>query len=899
MSSNQLVHNKWHGYNHFTVPLSSYPDSGTDPIASLVSPFRGIFYNIITGNQFGSRVANITLSDPGSGYVNTPTLTVSGNPSLGFEIIIPPVIELGVNTETKTISSVTIVERGRYYGSAVLILRPHPSDTISKTARFTLSAERFPLESNSFDWGFYSNITIANSAYFQLYPRMVNTISNNALNWFRGYQGYTHKVANSGTWETVFNFVSSVSGEEKYNFDGYGWHIALSSATHRLDKPKQVNIRQKVAVPVSLAENVNRTVTWNTTAQSVFYTLTGNYALTATDILNAKKGGKYTMWIAIDYCPDSNMKFFFDKTKYNLTLKKYSDITGKDEYTSTDNVLQLSATSITRIDFVYDGSKMLGRVTHYRTFIDTIEDLYFAGVGLRFTDPGNRARSRSPVYINTSLEGPGKHFDIIRGEMNVFGSPFVENYTKNANFPEGTGIFITSPFINYPDRPSSPVDLRSDFDANSSYYIAGSGIFMRYLGANLQYINFTTNNAQFPAEPILSKYISLTSSFDRVITYLSAGSWLLPQNAKNLVATPDASLLTTTISAAFPQPPYQFNSSNFLSVKQCLSTLEIEIFSGKDRDISSIVINGSNTPITPKIVDGMYQPYNFNNERTGTITLYRIQQDYTIETSFTNQQPITIPNLILSIGTLNGFTITQTSNRITSWGSNTEGVNYRLVQNNTSLAPFLSTYKALRFASFGPTLGSNTSMTSETQLTTLSSLDSKFLRGFATYTVFKVRNFTNNAFIWWLGSFTGTTEQKGYGLVLSASPGDPSKGRLFTASNYQEFGNGLGADTDPNNIDAGKIYVVCTNYNAERSRTRQEVFINGQQSVIQRALSFARFDNNMTNYNLVFGKHPSSNTGYSDVDIYDFIMFDRALSVRDIIKLNNFFISKYDGYKLV
>lgn len=897
--SNQLVHNKWHGYNHFTVPLTGYPDSGTDPIASQIAPFRGIFYNRIVGSEFGSKVASITLVDPGSGYVNTPTLAVSGNENLGFGIIIQPVVELGVDTETKTISSVTVKESGRYFGSATLILRAHPSDTIVKTARFTLSADRYALESNSLDWGFYSNTTISNSANYQLYPLMVNTISNNALNWFRGYQGYTHKVANSGTWETVFNFVSSVSAEEKYNFDGYGWHIALSSTTHRLNVPKQANIRQKVAIPVSLIENSDRTVTWNTTAQSVYYTLTGNYSLTANNILNAKKGGKYTMWIGIDYCPESNMRFFFNPNLYSLTLKKYNDITGKDEFYGSGEVLQLSATSITRIDFVYDGLKMLGRVTHYRTFLDTTEDLYFAGVGLRFTDPGNRARSRSPVYINTAIEGPGKHFDIIRGEMNVFGNPFVENYSNNAYFPDGTGIFITSPFINYPNRPSSPIDLRSDFDANSSLYIAGSGIFMRYLGANLQYINFTTNNAQFPTEPILSKYISLTSSFDRVIAYLSAGSWLQPQNAINLVATPDISLLTTTISSAFPQPPYQFNSSNFKSVKQCLSTFEIEVFSGKDRDISSILINGSNAPITPKIVDGMYQPYNFNNERTGTITLYRIQQDYTIEVSFTNQQPITIPNLLVSLGSLNGFTITQTSNRITSWGSNTEGTNFRLIQNNQSLAPILSTYKALRFASFGPSIGSNTSMTSETQLTTLSSADSKFLRGFATYTVFKVRNFTDNAFIWWLGSYTGTTEQKGYGLILSASPANSNIGRLYTTSNFQEFGNSLGAAADVNNIEKDKIYIVCTNYNAERSRTRQEVFINGQQSVVQRALFFARFDNNMTNYNLVFGKHPSSNTGFSDVDVYDFLLFDRPLEVREIIKLNNFFINKYSGYKEV
>lgn len=41
--STQRWHNKYHGPNHWTIPLAGFPDSGTDPIASPTMPFQGPF----------------------------------------------------------------------------------------------------------------------------------------------------------------------------------------------------------------------------------------------------------------------------------------------------------------------------------------------------------------------------------------------------------------------------------------------------------------------------------------------------------------------------------------------------------------------------------------------------------------------------------------------------------------------------------------------------------------------------------------------------------------------------------------------------------------------------------------------------------------------------------------
>lgn len=929
--SNQLYHNKWHGYNHFTVSLSSYPDSATDPIASESYPFRGFFYNKITGNIYGYKALNVTIVNPGSGYTNSPSLILTGNSQQGFSSLINPVFEVKVDPITKSITAVNVIESGRFYLPATLQLRPYPGNIITRTATVSLCPALFELVSNSLDWGFYSSIAASNSAFFQLYPTLSTTIFNTNTSWSKGYVGYTNTVSNSAKWETVFNFVTAVSSSEKYvglsllqpasarvdgftntlssDFNGTGWHVALSSTNLQLNRRLQVNTQQKVSKPVTLLENGDQTITWNTTAQVVYYTLTGNYPLTATQVLNAKKGGKYTMWLSIDYCPESRMRFYFDKRYYNISLKKWDDATG--ESISTDlNVLQLNATSITRIDFVYDGTKMLGKATHYRTFIDTTDDIYFAGIGLRFYSDSTKTRQRNPVYVNNAT-AVGNYFDLKAGEFNVkgdmenTGTPeapiYIDPYSENR-----TGIFFTSPFINYPDRPEG---FRSDFDANSSLYVAGSGISIRYLGSNLQYFNFTTSNAQFPSEVMLTKFISLTSSFDRVIAYLSAGSWLLPQNAVNLVASPDETLLTPTLQTAFPTPPYKFSPSNFISVKQCLSTFDVEVFSGKDRDIASINVNGNNITLIPTVYDGMTQPYNFNNERTAKITFFRVQQDYNIDVSFTNQPTITIPNLLLSLGSLNGFTVQKNNNnKVTRWSNNTENYDYSLVQNNVALAPTLSTFKASRFVSFGTPLGTNTNMLLDNQLRSLSSLNGKFFKGFTTFTVFRVRSFSDGSFVWWVGDYTGTDEQKGFGLVLSASPLDSTKGRLYTNSMYQKYGDLKNAENDSNNLIANKIYVVGTIYNPNRGLKSQTVVINAPTplksgpSLVQRTMFFATLNDDMNNYNLTTGKHPNSNSGYSNVDLFDLIIYDRPLDNSEFTSMNKYLSEKYNGlnnYKIV
>jgi hypothetical protein len=54
--NNLIYHSNFHGTNHHTVSSENYPDSATDPIASLKFPFQGIFYNnIYTVNNSGQK----------------------------------------------------------------------------------------------------------------------------------------------------------------------------------------------------------------------------------------------------------------------------------------------------------------------------------------------------------------------------------------------------------------------------------------------------------------------------------------------------------------------------------------------------------------------------------------------------------------------------------------------------------------------------------------------------------------------------------------------------------------------------------------------------------------------------------------------------------------------------
>lgn len=49
--SNYIYHNKFHQTIHHTVSSPGYPDSATDPIASIDNPFLGTFFNIVSSGR--------------------------------------------------------------------------------------------------------------------------------------------------------------------------------------------------------------------------------------------------------------------------------------------------------------------------------------------------------------------------------------------------------------------------------------------------------------------------------------------------------------------------------------------------------------------------------------------------------------------------------------------------------------------------------------------------------------------------------------------------------------------------------------------------------------------------------------------------------------------------------
>lgn len=878
--SNALFHNKWHGFNHFTVSLEGYPDSGTDPIASLEQPFRGTFYNVISG-IYGKTISEITITDPGSGYTVSPIVTLVPNIPKGGIVQLQPAFIIGVNVQTKQISSIRMVESGRYLLPVNLSVAPASADVgnIKTTAYFTLCSKDYTRDSNSDVWQFYTSLTVANSSDWQLYPSVRATTIANSANWNLGYSGYVTQKELSGLWSSVYTQASSLSSEVKYDFKGgTGWHIALSSITHRLNVSDQANIAQKVAVPVKLYEHADKTVYWETSAQTAYFNLTGNYSLTATNAIDARKGGKYTMWLYVDSCPEIDMNFTFYPSAFNISVKGWDDVNKKETWTeSTNNVLLLEADSITRIDFVFDGERMLGRCTHYKVFLDQTDDMYFQGTAIKFKDTTRPTIIRNPVFINAIYPYSGKSFSL-----------------TGPNDSDKTGIIIVPEYVNYPDR----ITNRSDFDSNSSLYIAGSGIYMRYLNANMNYFSFNLYGAVFPSQLMLTKFKNLTSSFDRVTFTLSGGDWTDPLYADNLVATPDASLLTSAVSAAFPQPPYVFTSSNIKAVTKCLSSLTVKINSGINRDISNLYVNGIAATIVPSVCSGMTQPFNFINERSCELTFTRIQSDHVIEVYYSKQVPFNISQNLLTFMSMNEYGLHSTNNlRLTGWDNSVTN-NYKL-ESTALQGPALNTEAALRVVQ----LSNGKSMTLNTGLSVLSSNKLNFFKDFSTFTVFKTSTFPVSSVIWWIGDFTGTTEQKGYGLYLSAGSNNSLTARLFTVSNFRSMDRAIGSKRDITTIYANQTYVVCTNYdpvrNSGRDYRRQEIYINNKPSVYQRSLTDASFNLPLTSTNLIFNKHPNEDTCYSNVKLYDFYLYNKGLSRSEILKMNKFLMEKINGYNYV
>jgi len=663
--SNAIFHNKWHSFNHYTLPLEGYPDSATDPIASKEYPFRGTFFNVISGD-YGFTTTGLTITDFGSGFTTTPS--VSLRTLNEGDVIFQPEFNIGVDVVTRKLSSFTIKYGGitKSYGS--LVFTPKNGDVIRIRPEIFLEFSSISAISNSSGWEFYTSLTRNNSADWGKYFIVRDTTISLSSIWDLGFVGYTHLRATSGKYTSVYTQTSSLSPAGVYNFfgrepvdnfnlvGGTGWHIALSSATHRTNIGYQVDSRQKVAVPVRVFENNLRNIVWDLSAQTVYHNLTSSNSLTARGLINPKKGGKYTMWIYVDSCPVETTNFVFDKRDYNIQLKQLDGTTR-----FTNNILALTANFVTRVDCVYDGNKMLCKATRYRIFKATDDDLYFQGTGIRFVDPRSFA-NKSPVYVNPTKEnvfGPGSPSDPIIG---------------------GGGINILS--------------ASNEFTETSSFYIPGTGLNFKFLNSDFRYFSYNLINAEWPSKTDLTFNKELTGSFDRVIGTLSAGDWTLPQFAINLIASPNENAVTDNILlSAYPTSayggPWELATSNIRSVVTCTSSYIIEIYSGRDRDISSMFINDIRVFPEPKFLSGMYQPFNYRNERTARIKFERIQQDYSIDVIYGPQAPLTVNGGVLWFNSMNDFTINRTAtNTLTTWNNNTRYSNLPRVGENSAFVGF-------------------------------------------------------------------------------------------------------------------------------------------------------------------------------------------------------------------
>ena len=511
---NFIYHNKWHRFNHHTVPTPGFPDSGIDPIASRDFPFLGGFYSLIP-------IETYTTEEP--------------------------------------------------------LVTYYPSD--------------------SYEWQYYSSLTQTFSSDWELFlPVFLNVTTN--------LETYSGSGIVSTIWSNLSSIpatslltVASLSAETEWTrvtersplpVSGYGWHIALSGITWKTNIP-QINLKQKNAVPKQLFENENLNVLWDvSTAQTAFMVLTGNFPLTAADIFNAKKGGEYCFWVYIDYCPGDNANLVFDPRFYKIRVKKPTifnpgileeirDTDGSNSYEGFNNVVRLSPNSITKFNFVFDGSKMIGRATQYNTFITTTKDTYYQGFGVSLIS--------SPAYVDNfeSFVLPGRGIII------------------------GT---ISNSFIN----------------SVSSLYVPGSGIDISFFGAGTQFINLQLNNAIWLTEETYTKYNALTSSFDRVIGNLPGGAYTDPRYAYNLFASPQFNLAPLTIRAVFPTPPYRLLRNTLTQVPQCLSSVRLDIKTARDRDIKRVIVdNFVRSARTPRNEFGYSQRYNFFNEAQGFLEFPKIQ----------------------------------------------------------------------------------------------------------------------------------------------------------------------------------------------------------------------------------------------------------------------------------
>ena len=865
---NSVLHNKWHSFNHYTVALEGYPDSATDPVASKEYPFRGVFHNLVPAIT-GLKVTGVNIFVPGSGYTVPPNIFLRTSPNRG--IIVPPLVTANLDPATKSISSVNIDEPGLFTFTGELIIEPDPSDTIRVNAIMFTLFDAVSSISNSLGWWTYYSLTHTNSADWIKYPTVNSTTTTLSSNWNLGFSGYNLFKSVSSNYQSVFSNTFSLSPATVYDgTGGTGWHLALSATTHRTDRAYQIDTHQKVATPVQIFSDLNNTVTWNASAQTVFLALTSNASLTARNVVGATRGGKYTMWVYVDRCPKQNANLIFDKEDYNVSVKAVDN-----NFITTNNVIALTANFITKIDFVYDGDRMLGRASRFRIYAPTQDDLYFQGTGISFTDP-NVASNKSPVYLNLS-QIP---YD---NELNKF---FVPNSDVDTNL---TGIVMNQSFSNV-------------FTETSSFYVAGSGIRLGYLNSDNQYFNYTLINPEFQSKANITQYRELTGSFDRVVGTLSArGNWQLPQYAQNLLASPSEAVVTDNlILSALPTAkyngPWQLEDSAIRTVKTCTSSYTVEIFSGRNRDIASILVNDVAVAINPIIptthIGTCYrQPYTFLNERTAFLTFERISSDYDIQVTFQTQTPALIPNLYAWMTAQNDLSLSFTTplSALTSWRSNTLEP-FSISRTLQALAPIVQTeFGVRRYVNVSGGRSMQSAEGSSLRPLTALSANNSFMKGFTTFTVLKTLTFPTSSVVWWIGDLNTNNTMRGYGLVLSGS-------QLFTIGNFADIKSPILTllRNDSTRLNPNSIYVIATKYDPvnSSSSSRQEIYVNGVPSIHQRSFFGNEVGIPMNNFNLIIGRHPTLAQAAGNFHLYDLCIYDRALSKSEIINMNNFLIKK-------
>jgi hypothetical protein len=780
--SNFLYHNKWHSFNHHTVPSEGYPDSAMDPIASREFPFKGIFFNAI------------------------------------------PVSAAETRADLRT------------------------------------------YDSDSYGWWRYTSLTYRNSADWSLWGSVRDTTVYYLNDWNDAYHGFQFWSGYNYTpWESVsakmfnlFNNTLDLSGAWVWPLStegsidtitptsGRGWNIALSAITWRTNV-SAINTRQKNAIPAPLSYNADNTLFWDvSTSQTAYLSLTEDRTLTATRLFNVKRGGKYTMWISLDYCPLEKMNLVFDPASYRIQVVKFPR---NQSYYSNLSVIRLQPNNLTKIDFVFDGRYMLGKATHYQVFLPTPDDLYYQGL-CNTLDP-------NPWYVD-GLSEPGT---------------YILPQTNN-------GIKIQK--------------ISDSFTSVSAIYIAGTGVDIVYFGQGFNFFNFNLVGARWQTELDLTSNIQLTSSFDRIYGDLSGGNYNDKTFAVNLFGTPSFVTAPDIMLSAYPNPPYKFANFKLVSLTTCLSTLNINVRSGKDRDIKSITINRGATTILSPVVNGLPQRYNFFNERQAVYLYKRIQTNVDFKVTYQAQAPVNGLRPILWFDFIDSFTTTINTNRISKIVSKPRE-EYFLSQGSSNSRPDLCQTEIFRCARFRNTGGRTTNMTLNLQLTSLDqSKGGNFeLTQFTVIEPTKAWYYPEEV-VWWMGDYRKSTGNVGggYGVVLS---GNKICFGGFNSGGSQKFNT----EVSTNTIELNKPFILTTIVQGTGLSRRSSYYINEKRFFVAVGhTSTLTQVTNITSFEVIYGRAPGTNS-YSDFKLHAHILYDRILTTSKIRQITKYLTDKYylvEGY---